>query len=97
MSLDAYRQLDEVHNIGSFLVLRATLQTMLQQEPRATGRASVKAMSRGSIVLLTSLASEGAFLGVGNYIAAKHAVKGLVQTAGRSIPSIYLDFTVKVR
>lgn len=88
MSLDAYRQLDEVHNIGSFLVLRATLQTMLQQEPRAvgTGRASVRAMSRGSIVLLTSLASEGAFIGVGNYIAAKHAVKGLVQTAGRSIP-----------
>ena len=33
-------------------------------------------MSRGSIVILTSLASEGTFLGVGNYIAAKHAVKG---------------------
>ncbi|KAL1971041.1 hypothetical protein VTN77DRAFT_2875 [Rasamsonia byssochlamydoides] len=77
MSLDDYRQLDEVHNIGSFLVLRATLQAMLQQEPRGTGRH----MSRGSIVLLTSLASEGAFLGVGNYTAAKHAVKGLVQTA----------------
>ena len=37
--------------------------------------------TRGSIVMLTSLASEGAFLGVGNYIAAKHAVKGMVQTA----------------
>lgn len=33
--------------------------------------------------MLTSLASEGTFLGVGNYVAAKHAVKGLVQTAGK--------------
>ena len=32
--------------------------------------------------MITSLASEGTFLGVGNHIAAKHAVKGLVQTAG---------------
>ncbi|KAI1075559.1 3-oxoacyl-reductase [Whalleya microplaca] len=37
---------------------------------------------RGVIVMLTSLAPEGAFLGVGNYTAAKHApVKGMVQTA----------------
>ncbi|KAL1863749.1 putative secondary metabolism biosynthetic enzyme [Paecilomyces lecythidis] len=64
MTLDEYRDMDEVHNIGSFLIMRAVLKVI-----------------RGSIVILTSLASEGAFLGVGNYIAAKHAVKGLVQTA----------------
>ena len=88
MTLEDYQRLDEVHNIGSFLCVRSILQTMLQQVPRPTpalGRStadSSRYMSRGSIVLLTSLASEGAFLGVGNYIAAKHAVKGLVQTAG---------------
>ena len=43
---------------------------------------SPRHMSRGSIVIFTSLASQGTFLGVGNYVAAKHAVKGLVQTAG---------------
>lgn len=83
--------MDEVHNIGSFLCLRAVLQIMLQQVPRPmpiAGRpttSSPRHMSRGSIVILTSLASEGTFLGVSNYIAAKHAVKGLVQTAGKLI------------
>ena len=81
--------MDEVHNIGSFLCLRTVLQKMLQQTPQpmpVAGRvttSSPRHMSRGSIVMLTSLASEGTFLGVGNYIAAKHAVKGLVQTAGK--------------
>ena len=89
MPLEDYRKLDEVHNIGCFLCLRTVLQTMLQQVPRpmpVIGRptaSSPRHMSRGSIVILTSLASEGTFLGVGNYIAAKHAVKGLVQTAGK--------------
>lgn len=88
MTLEEYRTMDEVHNIGSFLCVRKILQIMLQQELRCMpvhGRSTVSSprhMSRGSIVILTSLASEGAFLGVGNYIAAKHAVKGLVQTAG---------------
>ena len=81
--------MDEVHNIGSFICLRKVLQKMLQQAPQpmpVAGRlttSSPRHMSRGSIVILTSLASEGTFLGVGNYIAAKHAVKGLVQTAGK--------------
>ena len=81
--------MDEVHNIGSFICLRTVLQKMLQQAPQpmpVAGRlttSSPRHMSRGSIVILTSLGSEGTFLGVGNYIAAKHAVKGLVQTAGK--------------
>ena len=88
MSLEDYRTMDEVHNIGTFTGLRTVLQTMLEQVPRlmpVAGRpttSSPRHLSRGSIVILTSLGSEGAFLGVGNYIAAKHAVKGLVQTAG---------------
>ena len=89
MTLEEYRSMDEVHNIGAFLCVRAVLQKMLQQAPRpmpVTGRSvasSPRHMSKGSIVILTSLASEGAFLGVGDYISAKHAVKGLVQTAGK--------------
>ncbi|KAJ5100499.1 Glucose/ribitol dehydrogenase [Penicillium angulare] len=78
MSLETYRSMDEVHNIGCFLVLREVTRAMINQDPVFNKRGH---QTRGSIVLLTSLASEGAFLGVGNYIAAKHAVKGLVQTA----------------
>jgi 3-oxoacyl-[acyl-carrier protein] reductase len=84
MSLETYRSMDEVHNIGCFLVVREVIRAMTSQEPVSTKRQN---QTRGSIVLLTSLASEGAFLGVGNYIAAKHAVKGLVQTAGESLLS----------
>ena len=95
MPLEDYRKLDEVHNIGSFLCLRTILQIMLQQVPRpmpVIGRptaSSPRHMSRGSIVILTSLASEGTFLGVGVYIAAKHAVKGLVQTAGKLVMPLH--------
>ncbi|OQD63442.1 hypothetical protein PENPOL_c009G09881 [Penicillium polonicum] len=78
MSLETYRSMDEVHNIGCFLVVREVIRAMINQEPLLTRRQN---QARGSIVVLTSLASEGAFLGVGNYSAAKHAVKGLVQTA----------------
>ena len=80
--------MDEVHNIASFICLRTVLQTMLLQKPQpmpVAGRlttSSPRHMSKGSIVILTSIASEGTVWGTGNYIAAKHAVKGLVQTAG---------------
>jgi NAD(P)-dependent dehydrogenase (short-subunit alcohol dehydrogenase family) len=81
MSIDDYRAQIEVHNVGGFLFLRTALQTLLEQEPCTfTGS---RYPTRGSIVLLTSLASEGAFIGVGNYTAAKYAVKSLVQTAGK--------------
>ncbi|KAI1179817.1 3-oxoacyl-reductase [Nemania sp. FL0916] len=82
MSLADWRSLDEVHNIGCFLLTRAALRIMDKQA--AVEPASVfgdRPAVRGSIVILTSLASEGTFRGVGNYIAAKHAVKGMVQTA----------------
>ena len=94
MTLEDYRSMDEVHNIGAFLCLRTVLRKMLQQAPQpmpVIGRPSVSSprhMSRGSIIILTSLASEGAFLGVGNYISAKHAVKGLVQTAGKRVDAL---------
>ena len=39
--------------------------------------------TRGSIVTLISLASEGAFQGVTPYVAAKHACVGLIQNAGK--------------
>ena len=81
--------MDEVHNIGGYLCVRTILQTMLKQAPRQmplAGRphvSSPRSMSRGSVIILTSFASEGTYLGAGNYIAAKHAVKALVQTAGK--------------
>ncbi|KAF2877542.1 hypothetical protein BDV95DRAFT_559512 [Massariosphaeria phaeospora] len=79
MSMADYRVQVEVHNIGAFVFLRIALQTMLQQDLHVLPGS--RQPTRGAIVLLTSLASEGAFIGVGNYTAAKFAVKGLVQTA----------------
>ncbi|KAI1206600.1 short-chain dehydrogenase/reductase SDR [Annulohypoxylon truncatum] len=81
MSLADWRSLDEVHNIGCFLLTRAALRIMDGQDAVASVPTANDRPTRGAIVILTSLASEGAFLGVGNYIAAKHAVKGMVQTA----------------
>lgn len=82
MSLADWRSLDDVHNIGCFLLTRAGLRVMDKQaavEPISAF--SDRPPIRGAIVMLTSLASEGTFRGVGHYVAAKHAVKGMVQTA----------------
>ncbi|OTA98518.1 hypothetical protein M426DRAFT_69642, partial [Hypoxylon sp. CI-4A] len=81
MSLDDWHSLDDVHNIGCFLLTRAALRVMDKQDAVLPSTANDRPPSRGAIVMLTSLASEGVFLGVGNYTAAKHAVKGMVQTA----------------
>lgn len=88
--LDEYRKLDEAHHIGTFLLLRAVVNCMQGQDLRTTplpGRSessSPRSESRGSIVVVASLASEGGYLGVSPYVAAKHAVKGLVKTCGMS-------------
>ncbi|KAL8706780.1 MAG: hypothetical protein Q9201_000206 [Fulgogasparrea decipioides] len=86
-SLSDYRSMLDCHSIGSFLCLRAVLRVMLQQEPRlmpVIGRpngSSPRHMSRGSIVIITSLSAETVVLGIGSYGSAKKAVKGLVETA----------------
>lgn len=92
MSTEQYQFQVEVHNLGGFFFLRSSLQMMLEQDlKKLTG---ARYPSRGAIVLLTSLASEGAFKGVGNYTAAKFAVKGLVQTAGKkALLNCIKDFT----
>lgn len=60
--------------------------------PGRSESSSARSQSRGSIVVVASLASEGGYLGVSPYVAAKHAVKGLVKTCGRfSIPYAYLE------
>ena len=64
---------------------------MLQQELRnmsITDRSNTvlfKHMSRGSIVILIFLASNEVFLDIENYVAAKYAVKDLVQTADKNV------------
>ncbi|KAL9616518.1 MAG: hypothetical protein Q9160_008611 [Pyrenula sp. 1 TL-2023] len=82
------RMVDQAKAFGGCIdYFMTTARIMLEHEPRQvpafgrTLRTSARHMIKGSIVVLTSLASEGAFTGVGNYVAAKHAVKGLVQTA----------------
>jgi NAD(P)-dependent dehydrogenase (short-subunit alcohol dehydrogenase family) len=84
MPIEDYRAQVEVHNIGGFLFLRTALKALAEQDVK------------GSVVLLTSLASEGAFIGVGNYTAAKFAVKGLVQTAGRYSLIFSWDFITEL-
>ncbi|KAI1087990.1 short-chain dehydrogenase/reductase SDR [Rostrohypoxylon terebratum] len=81
-SLTEWRRLDDEHNIGCFLLTRAALRVMDRQDaiilsPAMANRSPV----RGTIVMLTSMVSEGPVLGAGNYNAAKCAAKGMVQTA----------------
>ena len=80
MSLEEYRRLDEDQNIGTFLCLKWALQAMSLQRPEVAP--ITQAFHKGSIVIVTSPASEGSLFGLGNYIAAKNAMQGLVQTAG---------------
>lgn len=91
MSLSQYRSMDEEHNIGSFLTLREALRTMSHQEESditlpvgGTFNRSNRGISRGTIVMVASLSSKGGAQGAAHYVAAKHAVEGLVQTAGKS-------------
>lgn len=81
MTLASFRGQDDVHNIGCFLMTRAALRVMDKQDAIVPNPTVNQSPVRGSIVILTSIASEGVFLGAGNYNAAKHAVKGMVQTA----------------
>ena len=89
MPREEYRKLTEAHNMGYFWCLRTVLQTMLQQVPRpmpVIGRPTVSSpqhMSRGSIVILSSLASEGTFLGVKTYIPGRDPLNRLVQADGK--------------
>ena len=89
MPLEEYKKLAKAHNMGYFWCLRTILQIMLQQAPRhmpVIGRPTVcspRHMSRGSIVTLTSLASEGTFLGVETYIPVKDPLNRLVQAGGK--------------
>lgn len=80
MPIEDFRARMEVHSVGGFLFLRSALQALLENGTH--GVEGNPHASKVSIVLVSSLASEGAFIGVGNYVAAKFAVNGLVQTAG---------------
>ena len=86
--------MDEIHNIGSFLTLREAIRVMKEQEPRAmplSGRKgkdpSGRNMSRGSIVMISSIAAKGGGQAIAGYISAKHAVDGLVKAAGKKQPT----------
>lgn len=70
--------MNQVHNICSFLVLRAVLPVIVAQEPRTCW----PLLTRGSIVLVTSIVSKGVSIGLVNYIVAKRAAKELVETTG---------------
>ena len=92
ITLKQYRAMDENHNIATFLCIREALKAMKEQELKAVPMGmrestSRQRQSRGSVTILTSLASEGGFPGKAHYVAAKHACSGLIQTAGKVVQS----------
>ncbi|KAL9599942.1 MAG: hypothetical protein Q9219_003504 [cf. Caloplaca sp. 3 TL-2023] len=86
-TLEEWRKMTDSHSVGCFLCIRAVLGIMLRQSPThmlVAGRPHSEGprhMSRGSIVIVTSLAAETVVLGMGAYSSAKRAVKSLVETA----------------
>ncbi|OTA98194.1 hypothetical protein M426DRAFT_326175 [Hypoxylon sp. CI-4A] len=82
MPLSEWRLHDESHNIGSFLLTRGALRIMDKQEPvTPIAPYASRPAYKGAIVILTSVASISAIGKSGQYIMAKHAVKGMVETA----------------
>ncbi|KAL8824812.1 MAG: hypothetical protein Q9170_008032 [Blastenia crenularia] len=92
-TLSDYRAMIESHNIGSFLCIRAVLRVMLEQGPKmmvVAGRKTISTprhLSRGSIVIVTSLAAESVAMGMGAYASAKKAVKqyAALESASKTI------------
>lgn len=76
-----------VHVDGTFLVLRVVSAVMKRQEGRLVDHNDPKrGISRGTIAVMGSGAGFLATPAMVQYTTAKHAVMGLVKTAGRPIP-----------
>jgi 3alpha(or 20beta)-hydroxysteroid dehydrogenase len=71
-SLDDYRRVIDVNQVGTFLGMRAVAPTMV-------GQAS------GSIVNISSVAGLGGPAGMIAYVASKWAVRGMTKTAAREL------------
>lgn len=81
--MDEYDLLHAVNVKGTILVIRALASQMATQEPHSiTGRNGPRGVGRGSIVCLASGNGYVAEASKGAYVASKHAVMGVMKTAG---------------
>jgi len=77
-----------VNVTGTFYCVRAALAVMRAQEARpnfsgpGSGSPATRGHTRGTVVALGSALSVGAAPGFMQYTTSKHAVVGLVKTAG---------------
>lgn len=93
LDLDVFSQMSNTNISGAVRFVRAVMAAMAQQEPLTfpgTGRRASRSLGRGSIVLLGSTSSLVGVPGMVSYTTTKHAIIGLVKSAGKS----WLDYTI---
>lgn len=77
---------------GTFFVLQASLGIMRSQEPRPNLPDSPsRGNTRGAVVALGSALSIGAAPYFVQYTTSKHAVIGLVRTAGKDLGNYHIQ------
>lgn len=90
VDLDVFAKMNDTNITGAVRFVRAVMGAMSQQEPTTfpgTSRHASRSLGRGSIVLMGSLNSVMGAPGVISYATAKHAVIGIMKSAGESFPS----------
>lgn len=89
VDLDVFAKMNDTNITGAVRFVRAVMGAMSQQEPTAfpgTSRHASRSLGRGSIVLMGSLNSLLGIPGVISYATAKHAIIGIMKSAGKSSP-----------
>lgn len=78
----------DVNIKGAVYFVKAVTGAMAQQEPLSfTGRHGTRSLGRGSIVLLGSSNSYIGAPGMISYTTGKHAVLGIMKSAGKPLPT----------
>ena len=86
LNLDVFSKVSDTNIAGTVRFVRAVTGAMAQQEPltfAGTSRHGSRSVGRGSIVLLGSTSSLIGAPGMISYTTAKHAVIGIMKSAGK--------------
>ena len=83
-SVDDFSRAININVNGVMISIQAITKAMLKQEPRTVqSRNGERDLGRGSIVVISSANGYMALPAKAGYITSKHAVLGLVKTAGK--------------
>lgn len=89
LDVNLFSKMVDVNIKGAVYFVRALTGAMAKQEPLSyTGRHGTRSLGRGSIVLLGSTQSYIGAPGMISYTAGKHAILGIMKSAGKLFASL---------